>query len=428
MKGQYEIQNQKFSFFNFIGILAISTALAGLLTPTRVEAVRRVDVHSQNDYFPNQTLVNNTIYTILDEPLSCSLLEQCLLRSVGFVVKINYGTNTPKWTNAPVRFNLELWEKDLLIESVPLTIGTLASGTYLMGKGLNSQRALTPTSGTHVKFKVRTGAVGNFNWPTIVQITPKYGVGTESVADQAFPNSPTLFDVVLNPSVNQLSLKMQTLTRVDGTYMDPLESPGFLMSHRSIKTDVDMITYQKTEVLAALSSATVPTDVSATNGVMSNLTFRYPTWGHYQTEFRTQDFEGKSSPPNLIQRKVNAYSAPSSPFGSWHSVRGFASFSWEIPVKHTNGSPIDPAGFQGYIISLRDVNTGQILYSYKVLGYSQNSFNTPNLIPRGQYNFSVCGWSRMFVEGECAISGQVVTYPPFIPPAHKFRRHGPFHR
>jgi hypothetical protein len=340
--------------------------------------------------------------------------------------KVNYGTNTPTWSKAPVRFNLELWERDLLIESVPLTIGTLASGTYLMGKGLNFQRALTPTSGTHLKFNVRTGAVGNFNWPTIIQITPKYGVGTESAAAQALPKSPALFDLIVSPVGQQISLKIQTLARVDGAYMDPLESPGFLMSHRTIKTDVDMMTFQKTEVLEDLSSGTVRVADSSTNGVMSSSTFSYPTWGHYQTEFQTLDFEGKVSPPNLIQKKINAYSAPSSLSGTYDPARAFVTFSWVNPVTHTDGSPIDMAAFQGYLISLLDMNTGRVLHSYKVLGYSQNAFITPNLIPPGQYNFSICGWSNNRVEGECAISGQITDYPPFFPPRRKHRRHGPF--
>jgi hypothetical protein len=87
MKSQIETQKKKVTLVNYIGILAISASVAGLLTAARVEAARRVDVHSQNDYFPNRTLVGNSLYTILDEPLSCALAEQCILRSVGFVVK-----------------------------------------------------------------------------------------------------------------------------------------------------------------------------------------------------------------------------------------------------------------------------------------------------------------------------------------------------
>lgn len=154
-------------------------------------------------------------------------------------------------------------------------------------------------------------------------------------------------------------------------------------------------------------------------------TITYPTWGHYQTAVRTQDFEGKSSTPNLIMKKINTYSAPSSPSGFYDSDRSIINFSWVRPIIHTDNSPIDPTRFQGYLISLREINTGKILYTYKVLGYSQIIFTTPNVIPPGQYNFSICGLSNDYSEGECAISSQIIVLPSYFPPP-MHRRHSRF--
>ncbi len=318
---------------------------------------------------------------------------------------VSYAPTTE--TKAPVRMYMELWEGNTLIEKSSEIAFLINSGIQLGGLNLKSLRYITPTSNTHVKFYGHTGAIGTFNWPLISKITPKYGVGTESAVVQAAPTKPTFLQFTYAAATKTYSVQLQSTSRTSLIYMDPLESSGFLASQKRINIDVNMTTYVRTASYTTLSTTLYPVNNTSGNGAISNFTFKYPSFGFYSSEFATKDYEGKQSSFVNKHIKENAYRAPTAVLATNDPLLKKVSFSWVTPTQHADGTALDPVLFKGYLIYLRNFTTKATVYAYKTLGYTTNTYVTPNSPAAGNYDVLVCGWSTSLAEGTCAVTGQL---------------------
>ncbi len=370
-------------------------------------AQRRIDAYRIDAPRINQFVMGSNEVELFRGDLSCEFADACIFRSAGFGVTINYQNPNPAYQNAPPVLKLEIWEGNVRREVLDFSLPA-ESSTVVGGRTLLNQLSITPSSNVYVKYIATTKALGSgINWPTFVQVLPKYGIGLESIDKQNPPAVPNLNIFTFDAKNNSYNTEVQITKRTDSSYLDGLEIAYFSVRNRRIKVDVDMTKFKK--IISYDTPTTSNHNVYSLSGVgaLARFSVQYPSSGYYRTEFKGIDQEKKESALAAKTVKHLAFRAPTTLVPSVNGTTRQISITWTKPKKYTDGSIISSSSSKGYLIYLRNPTTKKVLFSYNALGYNTQSFVTPNAITIGSYELLVCGWSTEMAEGTCGTSSVV---------------------